>query len=46
MNAKEVKNFMHKILVMEAKQRVMDKDISNIQGKLSKLETRMGNMDK
>ena len=29
-NAKEVKNLMHKIPLMEAKQRVMDKDISNI----------------
>ena len=45
-NAKEVKNLMQKIPLMEAKQRVMDKDICNIQGKVSKLETQLGNMEK
>ncbi len=45
-NAEEVKNLMQMILVMEAKQRVMDKDICSIQGKVSNLETRLGNMEK
>lgn len=45
-NAEEVKNLMHKIPVLEAKQKVMDKDISSIQGRLTKVETRLGNMDK
>ena len=37
---------MQKIPVMETKQRVMDKDISSIQGKVSKIESRLGIMDK
>ena len=37
---------MHEILLMEEKQRVMDKDINNIQGKVLKLETKLGNLDK
>ena len=45
-NEKEVKNLMHKIPLMKEKQMVMDKDISNIQGKVSKLETKLGNLDK
>lgn len=45
-NAKEVKNLMHKIPVLEGKQKVMDRDISSIQGRLSKVETRLGNMGK
>ena len=45
-NVEEVKNVLHKNLMMEAKQRVLDKDISSIQGKVSNLETRLGNMDK
>lgn len=45
-NAEEVKNLMHKIPMMEAKQRVMDKDISSIQGKVTKFETKLSNMDK
>ena len=45
-NANEVKNLMHKIPLLEAKQRVMDKEISSIQGKVSKLETKLGNLEK
>ena len=45
MNAEEVKNLMQKIPMMEAKQRVMDKDICNIQGRVSKLKTQLGNME-
>ena len=45
-NAKDVKNFMHKIPPLEAKQRVMDKEISSIQGKVSKMDTKLGNLEK
>lgn len=37
---------MHKIPILEAKQKLMDRDISIIQGRLSNVETRLGNMDK
>ena len=45
-NVEEVKILMHKIPLMESKQRFIDKDIINIQRKVSKLETKMGNLDK
>ena len=44
-DAEQVKNLMHKILVLEAKKRAMDKEISAIQGKVSKIDAKLGNLE-
>ena len=45
-NAKEVKNLMHKIPHLEAKHRVLDNALNANQGKVSKLEAKLGNLEK
>ena len=45
-NVEEVKNIMHKIPQLDAKHRVLDKAINANQGKISKLEAKLGNLEK
>ena len=45
-NAKEVKNLMHKIPQLEAKYRVLEKANSANQGKVTRLEAKLNNIEK
>ena len=45
-NVEEVKNLIHKKPQLKAKHKVLDKAISATQGKMSKMEAKLGNLEK